>query len=209
MKSTPPSRSRPTTIAGRVPRKYSVTQSVKQWTPTLSRTFSIPGRAPIADLDWSQLDAERLMTDDVFSRGILPGELVEAARKLFGPTAVVSVVLPRGTLISAGHTDPLAASAPSVGEQRLDASSGQYRQASPIENWREFLVGSTVIRQSASQVLREFDGLRGGGVLQDLTLIDANSKQWVLVVAVPRGQTVEVHRKLYPLPESVQVRRAI
>lgn len=198
---------RGTTLVGRVPRKYSVTQSVKQWTPALSRTFSIPGRAPIAELDWSRLDAERLMTDDAFSRGFLPIELADAARKIFGPAACVAAILPRGVVLSDGRNDPLIESAPPAAERRLDANSGRYQEVTPAENWREFLIGATVIRQPAGQLLRETDGLRGGGILQDLTLIDADAKQWVLVVAVPRGQTVEVHRKLYPLPESMQVRR--
>lgn len=200
---------RGTTIAGRVPRKYSVTQSVKQWTPSLARTFSVPGRAPIAELDWSQLEAEKLMTDEVFSRAVLPTELLTAVRTTFGPAACVAAVLPRGVVLSDGRNDPLIESVPKAVEPRLDIASGRYQEVTPAENWREFLLGSTVIRQPAGQILRETDGLRGGGILQDLTLIDSDANQWVLVVAVPRGQTVEVHRKLYPLPESMQKRRVL
>lgn len=194
---------RATAITGRVPRKYTVRQSVKQWTPLLTRSFSIPGRAPIANLDWSQVEVERHMTAEAFSRGFLPLELVASVRNVFGPAACVSAVLPRGVVLSDGRNDPLAEIAPPARDKFL--RSAAHQQTVPAENWREFLAGSTVIR---GETLRDFDGLRGGGILQDLTLIHPHSDHWVLVVAIPRGQSVEVHRKLCPLPESMLRRRA-
>lgn len=188
-----------TTIVGRAPKKYAVQQTVKQWTPCLSRTFSLPGQAPIAGLDWSAIDVPRLLSGDALSRPTLPPELTQVVRQVFGPDAWTAVMLPRRALLTDGRNEPLSVGSSSAVRIASNPRWPNYQPETPAQSWREFLIGAT-LRPPSSELLSVVRGPQGGGALEDLPLIDSSDQRLVLIVAVPRGRTVEVYRKVYPLP---------
>lgn len=192
-----------TYLSGRMPQRYTAVQDIPQWTPQLNRTFWIaPDKqlAPPVKFAW-----DSLQTKNFQSRGGRESARIQL-QKAFGKEAAIYVYHlkqrdrlaqnpslmnnPHGNQFNQNQAYPQA------------YSQSVYIQGQTVPIGGENLLAAMCVRQTVgifsliSQV-----SPTGGFNLDDLAILDPNDpKQWLLVVAQPRGEDVVIYRKLYQAP---------
>lgn len=186
---------------GRVPANYSVKQFVTQWTPQLNRRFAIPigGDRPI-EFDWNALADRTVFNPGTVTAGPAREELVRKVQQAFGPTASVAIFAGGKRYILAGDAN--------LFQTGSGINPEVYNQAAPA---RRYYPGMNVNTQQVNFLedvsLNALGGLfavvsqvspTGGKDFEDMALVDpSDPAQWLLVIAVARGNDLDVYRKLY------------
>lgn len=190
---------------GLVPAHYTVTQFLSQWTPQLNRRFSIPltGDKP-NEFDWERFaDSQVYHPDSVTSPGKPQTDLIEAVRKSFGQSAVVFAVT-RGrmhhvagdgqlfsTISSPYGSDPYGNPVPQQAYYQQMAMNAGAQANGFLEDVSQNSLGGlfAVVSQMSPT---------GGKDFEDMALVDSSDPtQWLLMVAVDRGDDLDIYRKLY------------
>jgi hypothetical protein len=189
---------------GRVPAHYTVTQFISQWTPQLNRRFSIPvsGETP-GDFDWNRFaDPQVYNPSSVIASGKARNDIIESARQTFGATAIVSVV-------AGGKMHHLAGDGQLF--KTISAPYGYDPYGNPVPQayyqqmaYQAGAQGNGFLEDVALNSLGGFFAVvsqispSGGKDFEDMTLVDpSDPAQWLLIVAVDRGDDLDIYRKLY------------
>lgn len=185
--------------AGQIPRQYTVTQFIPQWTPQLNRRFAIADTEGLPVFDWASL--ARLPIPAGTSP--LPPEvrdaLVREVQKGAGSSG--SAYLVRGLSIDhiTGKTGLLQ------GEDSPFANRGNV--SGPVISYGDFQnrrpssflqdICSAAPQGGLFAIVSQISPT-GGKDFEDLSLLDpSDADQWLLVVIVERGNELLVYRKLY------------
>jgi hypothetical protein len=189
---------------GRVPARYTVEQFVAQWTPQLNRRFSIglPGISTV-DFDWNRFaDGSVFNPTSVTATGPPRSEVVQIIREAFGPTANIDV-------ITGGKRQTLAGDAAVFPVNATPYGLDQY--GNPLQQPRYYPPGMNINQLQSSFLedasLNSLGGLfdvisqtspTGGKDFEDMALCDpSDPEQWLLVVSIDHGDSLEIYRKLY------------
>jgi hypothetical protein len=186
---------------GRVPARYTVEQFVSQWTPQLNRRFSIaPPGASAVDFDWNQFaDGSVFNRTSMTANGPPRNELLKKLQEAFGPTVNIDV-------ITLGKRQTLAGDAGVFPVNATPYGLDQY--GNPLQQQYQWLANNQV--QSSFLEDTSVNGLgglfdvvsqlspTGGKDFEDMALHDpSDPEQWLLIVSVDHGDTLELYRKLY------------
>ncbi|MGE5193590.1 MAG: hypothetical protein ACM3U2_13935 [Deltaproteobacteria bacterium] len=190
---------------GRVPAHYTVRQFASQWTPQLNRRFTIPpgGDRPV-EFDWDHFaDPQIFNPQTIAVDGPARKELLESLRKAFPPNATVFV-------LTGGKRHHLAGNATLFGNvyapYGLDPYGNPYTQPQYGQPWQNpnaaqadsFLEDASVNSLGGLFAVVSQVSPGGGRDFEDMALVDpSDPDQWLLIVAVDRGDELELYRKLY------------
>jgi hypothetical protein len=190
---------------GRVPAHYTVTQFLSQWTPQLNRRFSIPvtDNKP-NDFDWDRFaDPQVYNPASVTALGKPQDDLIEAVRNAFGQSAVIFVVT-RGNMQHLAGDGQLFST--------ISTPYGVDPYGNPLPQQAYYYQQMANARAQANGFLQDVSqnslgGLfavvsqmspTGGKDFEDMALVDpSDPTQWLLMVAVDRGDDLDIYRKLY------------
>lgn len=189
---------------GRVPAHYTVTQFVSQWTPQLNRRFSIPaGNDAPGKLDWNRFGDPRVFNPaSVTTAGAPREQIIDGVRQAFGPLAAISVICGGKLHNLTGDTYVFSAIAAPYG---LDPYGNPIQQSpyyqmgyDPNAQGRGFLENVSVNSLGGLFAIVSQMSPTGGKDFEDMPLIDpSDPEQWLLIVAVERGDDLDIYRKLY------------
>lgn len=189
---------------GRVPARYTVEQFVAQWTPQLNRRFSIgsPGNSTV-DFDWTRFaDGSVFNPTSVTASGPPRSEVIQIIREAFGATANIDV-------ITGGKRQTLAGDAAVFPVNATPYGLDQY--GNPLQQQRYYPPGMNINQLQSSFLedasLNSLGGLfdvisqtspTGGKDFEDMALCDpSDPEQWLLVVSIDHGDSLDIYRKLY------------
>ena len=209
-------------VAGRVPSRYTVTQFLSQWTPQLNRRFSIPRNATqTTSADASSPAATSASTDkppefnwglfadsETYNPGTVPvlhgpaqESLLKQIKATFGDSAHIAVFISGIRRPLAGnfgflHAGPVYgvdAEGNPINQQQM-----YYPGYNPNTNKSSFLDDVSVNALGGLFAVVSQMSPTGGKDFEDMALVDpSDPDQWLLVVAVERGDEVDLYRKLY------------
>jgi hypothetical protein len=189
---------------GRVPSRYSVTQFLSQWTPQLNRRFTIQHASEKSiDFDWNKYTDDAVYRPETVAvRASAPWEtIVNDVKQAFGPAAHVAV-------FANGHRTDLLGNFGFLQSGQLygvDAYGNQLSQPNvympgydPNQNKTNFLDDVSVNGLGGLFAVVSQSSPTGGKDFEDMALVDpSDPEEWLLVVAVDRGNDVDLYRKLY------------
>jgi hypothetical protein len=187
---------------GRVPSQYRVKQFLSQWTPQLNRRFTIlhAKESPI-DFDWNKFADTAVYRPDTVASGAPRDALLSDVRQAFGPAAHAAVFVngKRNDLL--GNFGFLQ----SGQVYGVDAYGNQISQPGYYQPWNDpnqkktnFLEDVSVNGLGGLFAVVSQSSPTGGKDFEDMALVDpSDPDQWLLVVAVEKGDDVDVYRKLY------------
>lgn len=189
---------------GRVPGHYEVRQYISQWTPQLNRRFSIAhGTDRPAEFDWDKFADKATFTPDKLAAGPTRDELVKALKAAFGDSIHVAIMTKGKQEFLAG-TFGFFVGGTVYG---VDAYGNQLAQPAyypagynPNGNVKQTGFLEDVCRNELGGLFKVVSQLSpsGGKDFEDMALVDpTDPAQWLLVVAVERGDEVDLYRKLY------------
>jgi len=188
---------------GRVPAHYAVNQFISQWTPQLNRRFTIAhGTERTAEFDWDKFADARTFNPGKLAAGPTRDELVRAIKEKFGDSVHIALMTGGKQEFLAG-TFAFFAGGTVYG---VDAYGNQLAQPAYYPTPNNPNAKKTGFLEDVC--LNELGGLfkvvsqlspTGGKDFEDMALLDpSDPAQWLLVVAVERGDQVDLYRKLYP-----------
>ena len=171
------------TYTGRVPTQYTVVQELSQWSPQLNRVFSIAPEDETTEFPWDQFQGQRF---DAVNRA----ELAEQVQEAFGVNAIACVIDSNRTVI---------------GSPILSTSTGGYpygqtvyRDQTRFGQVSTFLLDVCARNQQGMFFVISQLSPTGGNNFEDLSLLDITEPhQWLLVIAVPKGDDLLIYRRLY------------
>ena len=184
-----------------MPSQYTVTQTTLQWTPQLTRRFSIP-RADDdpAPFDWEKYADRSVYRPDTIKEGDLRTALLNDVVKAFGSGAQVAVFCEGKRINLQGNFSFLSNEQifgmdefgnPIANNRYQPYYNGQQQSVSFIDDVTVNSMGGffNVVSQLSPT---------GGRDFEDLVLVDpSDPDQWLLLIAVDRGAEVDMYRKLY------------
>jgi len=204
-------------FAGRVPARYTVTQFLSQWTPQLNRRFTIPrlptqtvstspdstatGTDKPPEFDWEQFADSKTYNPVALAAGPQREALVKQVKQAFGESAHIAVFIGGKRQDLAGNFGFLQAG-PVYG---VDANGNPINQQqmyypgyNPNAKQTSFLDDVSVNGLGGLFSVVSQMSPTGGKDFEDMALVDpSDPDQWLLVVAVERGDEVDLYRKLY------------
>ena len=181
---------------GRVPAQYTLEQQLPQWTPQLNRLMQLAPADEATPFDWQSRASLKLWEGNVLTAADVT-KVEQAVRAAFGPEA--SIYTARGTQVRClgGRGDFLQKD-----EQQIYGANYYGNVYNPGMNQN---VSTTFLQDVCSpwisgglfSVVSQISPT-GGRDFEDLALIDpSDSRQWLLIVIVERGDELVVYRKLY------------
>jgi hypothetical protein len=189
---------------GHVPAHYAVKQFVSQWTPQLNRRFTIPlGNDRPVEFDWSRFgDPQVFNPQTVIVDGIPRSQIVDGIRQAFGPSASINVIAGAKRHTLAGDAAVFKNISAPYG---LDQYGNPNMQPQPGQQWvNPNTVQSGFLEDASANTLGGLFAVvsqmspNGGRDFEDLALLDpSDPDQWLLIIAVDRGDELELYRKLY------------
>jgi hypothetical protein len=192
------------TYSGRVPAHYAVTQFASQWTPQLNRRFTIPvGNDQPVEFDWSRFaDPGVFSPRTVTAEGAPRRQIVQGVQQVFGPAASVHIVTGGKMHHLAGNKAVFQELAAPYG---LDPYGNPNTQPQYGRVWTDpstrqsgFLEDVSSNAQGGLFAVVSQISPTGGKDFEDLALVDpSNPDQWLLIVAIDRGDDLDIYRKLY------------
>ena len=187
---------------GRVPSRYAVTQFLSQWTPQLNRRFTIQhaNEKPV-EFDWKKFADVAVYRPDTVTTGPLREALLSDVKQAFGATANVAVFIGGKRHDLLGNFAFLQSGA----VYGVDAYGNQLSQPAyyqpgydPNQKRSSFLEDVSVNGLGGLFAVVSQSSPTGGKDFEDMALVDpSDPDQWLLVVAVDRGNDVDLYRKLY------------
>ena len=165
------------TFKGRIPTAYSVTQTVPQWMPWITREFKIAPAVSVNGFDWSEPVSQQATND-----------LHQRIRERW-PNATAY-------LIHAGDTRRICGK-----PVFRDPNDGRYRNryAGPSDNNVDAFLQTLCVRNlqvTSNRIVRLAPN--GGYTLDDLGVIDmTDPNQTLLVIADQQGEKITLYRRLY------------
>jgi hypothetical protein len=201
---------------GRVPAHYSVTQFLSQWTPQLNRRFTIPripsqSAASAADetaaapdkspvFDWGVFADSATYNAGTLAASPARDALVRQVKTAFGESAHIAVFIEGKRQDLAGNFG-FFHSGDVFG---IDANGNPINQQiyypgyNPNAKPTSFLDDVSVNGLGGLFAVVSQSSPTGGKDFEDMALVDpSDADQWLLVVAVERGNEVDLYRKLY------------
>jgi hypothetical protein len=190
---------------GRVPVRYTVRQFASQWTPQLNRRFTIPLKDDRPALfDWNRFaDPQVFNPQTIIMDGPARRQLLDGIHQAFTANPTVYV-------LAGGKRHHLAGNATVLGTvyapYGLDPYGNPYSQPQPGQPWQNFNAAQsdTFIEDTSFVALGGLFAVvsqvspNGGRDFEDMALVDpSDPDQWLLIVAVDRGDELELYRKLY------------
>jgi hypothetical protein len=190
---------------GRAPVRYTVRQFAAQWTPQLNRRFSIPlGNDQPVEFDWNRFAKPGVFNPQtVAADGPARQELLASLRQAFPPNPTVFV-------LTGGKQHHLSGNATVFGTvyapYGLDPYGNPYTQPQYGQPWQNSNAAQAdtfiedVSRVSLGGLFAVVSQISpsGGRDFEDMALIDTSDPdQWLLIVAVDRGDELDLYRKLY------------
>jgi hypothetical protein len=187
---------------GRVPARYVVEQFVAQWTPQLNRRFSIaPAGSPPVDFDWNQFaDGAVFNPTSVTANGPPRNELVRKVQEAFGTAATIDVITggKRQTLAGDAGVFPINATAYGLDQNGNPLQQPFYPGMNLNQIQTSFLEDASVNSLGGLFAVVSQMSPTGGKDFEDMALADASDpEQWLLIISVDHGDSLEIHRKLY------------
>ena len=212
-------------VAGRVPARYTVTQFLSQWTPQLNRRFSIPrstSQIAAASPDATSPASTSSSTDNPpeFNWGLFadsktynpstvpvlhgPAQesLLKQIKAAFGDSAHIAVFISGIRRDLAGnfgflHSGPVYG-VDANGNPINNPYQPYYPGYNPNAKQSSFLDDVSVNGLGGLFAVVSQSSPTGGKDFEDMALVDpSDPDQWLLVVAVERGDEVDLYRKLY------------
>lgn len=205
-------------VAGRVPARYTVTQFLSQWTPQLNRRFAIPRIAtqtaatspdssgaeadkPPA-FDWNVFADSKTYNPDTIATGAPREALVQRVKQAFGKSAHIAVFIGGKRQDLAGnfgffHAGPVYG-VDANGNPINNPYQPYYPGYDPNKKPTAFLDDVSVNGLGGLFAVVSQMSPTGGKDFEDMALVDpSDPDQWLLIVAVERGDEVDLYRKLY------------
>jgi len=209
-------------VAGRVPARYTVTQFLSQWTPQLNRRFTIPristqsasassdspspppgsrAAANPSEFDWNVFADSKTYSPATLAAGSLRDDLIRQIKQAFGESAHIAVFIGGKRQDLAGnfgflHAGPVYgvdANGNPINQQQM-----YYPGYNPNARQSSFLDDVSVNGLGGLFAVVSQMSPTGGKDFEDMALVDASDPdQWLLIVAVDRGDDVDLYRKLY------------
>lgn len=191
---------------GRVPARYSVAQFAAQWTPQLNRRFSIPlaDEKPV-EFDWKRFADSAVYTPATATDAGAPRtEIIKAVKQAFGESATVVVLAGGKRHHLAGNPVLFDNSSAPYGrdvygnplpQSPYAYPAGYDPNATPARSFLEDVSANSLggLFAAVSQI-----SPTGGKDFEDMSLLDPSDPgQWLLIIAVDRGDDLEFYRKLY------------
>jgi hypothetical protein len=210
-------------VAGRVPARYTVTQFLSQWTPQLNRRFAIPRIAtqtaatspdstvpvsatPDADkppaFDWNAFADSKTYNSGTLAAGPARDALIKRVKQAFGESAHIAVFIGGQRQDLAGsfgflHAGPVYG-VDANGNPINSPYQPYYPGYNPNAKQSSFLDDVSVNGLGGLFAVVSQMSPTGGKDFEDMALLDpSNPDQWLLIVAVERGDEVDLYRKLY------------
>jgi hypothetical protein len=178
----------PATYAGRVPLRYSVGQTIPRLTPQLNRRFAIEqsneddnGRHP--QFDWDDVAVDRLATWEGRT------ELKKRLQQAFGHDVTIRLYHAQEDHLVSGVAElfPVGVNSPN-----------EFTAIRTGQRVGNFLKDMCVRQKPGLFSVVSQVSPTGGDNFEDLTILDpSDPRQWLLVVAVDRGDELMIYRKLY------------
>jgi hypothetical protein len=186
---------------GRVPSYYKVNQYLSQWTPQLNRRFTIlhPSDKP-ADFPWDKYADADTYRPATLVNGPARQTLLNDVTQTFGGGAHLAVFVNGTRQILMGNFGFLQAGTV-YGVDEYGNAMGQpqwYQPPNANQTQSSFLNDVSVNNRGALFSVISQLSPTGGRDFEDMALVDpSDPEQWLLVVAVERGDDVDIYRKLY------------
>lgn len=206
-------------VVGRVPASYSVTQFLSQWTPQLNRRFTItriPAQSvsdsqdstasrgdPPQNFDWDQFADAKTYNSSTVTVLNHPAHdtLVNKVKAAFGDAVHIAVYSSGGSRQNLSGNFGFFRSSEVFG---IDANGNPINQQmyypgyNPNAKSTSFLDDVCVNGLGGLFAVVSQSSPTGGKDFEDMALVDtSDTGQWLLVVAVERGNEVDLYRKLY------------
>ena len=189
----------PAMFVGRVPAAYVAIQEMPQWTPQLNRLFQIRPEVDPPRFDFAGVATEELSDPTQRAR------LADRLRAAFEADVTATVFHLRQVDYIARTVEPVF---PPPERANLYQTTVIQTPGGPQVVQRPFPGFETGVADFLSETcVRSSRGLfllttrippHGGDNFEDLTLLDpTDPSQWLLVVAVQRGDRLMIYRKLY------------
>lgn len=179
-------------LNGRFPNDYSADRKIEQWSPELTRTFTLsPNSLPNLTFDWN--DAGLVTTVDgrrQLQHALSHADGVEcisaSVMNLQDTHAVVGMAIPRFDL-------------------RTTPEYQQYAYTQDLPPYLVPLTAQTSSRSGVQGVFRFFSQVSPGGAapMEDLPILDySNPDQWLLLILLKTDDGYHLIRKLYCLTDT-------
>jgi hypothetical protein len=164
-------------------------QNLPQWTPQLNRILSLAPAEPAPQIDWDALGKLPKDAPDPFLNTKWREAAASQVRQAFGPDASIFLVK--------GHDVQFVS-----GLHGADLFPNQFNNPYRVYNGKQvvpnFLADVCGLQPSGVFTLVSQIAPGGGRNFDDLTLLDSSDpQQWMLVVAVQRGDDLLIYRKVY------------
>lgn len=185
---------------GRIPARYTVSQYLPQWTPQLNRLCMLAAdeSQPSIEFDWSSLAGLNASPPNNLLAEENRRRITDGIHLAFGPEASIYAVVGRKLQHIAGQPDVLQRDDPELYAAGTTPYQPNYYGAQNAGQSTFLLdVCSGSSQGGLFNVISQFSPA-GGTTFEDLALIDpSDSRQWLLIVIVERGDDLIVYRKLY------------
>jgi hypothetical protein len=184
---------------GRIPTSYGVAQFITQWTPQLNRRFAIPaGEKPGVEFDWNAFADSNTYNFTSLATGPVRNELLEKVRQAFGADANVAILSNGKRNNLAGAFDFLQGTGLYGVDQYGNQIATPYYRYNMPQKTSNFLDDVSVNSLGGLFAVVSQTSPSGGKDFEDMALLDpSDPDQWLLIVAVDRGDEVDIYRKLY------------
>jgi hypothetical protein len=185
--------------SGQVPRQYTVTQFIPQWTPQLNRRFAIANTEALPAFDWASL-ARLPISAGKFPLSPEVREAIAREVRTGAGTSGSAYVLQGSSIYHVmGRKDILQG-----GDSPYGISRGV---TGPVSAYRDFQnrhptsflqdICSAAPQGGLFSIVSQISPT-GGADFEDLSLLDpTDPNQWLLVVIVEREDELLVYRRLY------------
>ena len=190
------------TISGLPPGNFAAVQELPQWTPQINRILTIVPKlesvpASLSEFDWNrnwdfQSDSGRRELSDAIQDSF--GE--HARGRLFHGRDRVDLSFHGPILFGATHL------------QLIEPSRNSSSEHNHVGDLRTDLLSELCVRLQGLGLFGVVSQIapHGGDNFEDLSLLDpSDSAQWLLVVAEPKPDDLRLYRRLYRLPQTVDV----